>query len=61
MVSIREAALTLSGMVTGVVSTREAALTCSGVVITYKGEMIEGEVNRETDGVIKQKRMKVFC
>ena len=43
------------------ITIREVALTYSGVVITNKGEMEEAEVNRETDGVIKQKRMKVFC
>ncbi len=40
---------------------REVALTYSEAVITNKGEMVEAEVNRETDGVIKQKKMKVFC
>ena len=43
------------------ITIREVALTLTGVVITNKGEMVEAEVNRETDGVIKQKRMKVFC
>ena len=42
---------------------REVALTYTEAVITNKGDMAEAEVttNKETEGINKKKKIKVFC